>query len=296
LFIISNEPITKAVQLLQNSIKNRITLSLTNVKNAKETEYIQLVIQSLNLCLQISQYNTDYLYNVALDSAEFISKKTTAGSNEYFSALVAIFRDTQEKINILSSSMEIPYVRATMYLSTTTEYIYVDQTIKYSEFVKQFYRYFKISYDKIQNSKNDADLFLTTSKAQFNKIYEKVVSAVQKTPDDDPYKAFLLCYLEKTLTVYKQTTDCFKTQIDQSKVFISQVGDGSKYALYQEIVQRVDSINAMYSSILIESFEYSKNPASVSILDSEYDIIFYRTKIVSTYVVQTSEIEMGFTI
>jgi len=244
----------------------------------------------LEISQQIYQCNIDYLNSVVSDSLQYISQQTTPGSQEYTIALIVIYRDTEEKISELSSTMEIPLKR-TIYPLTSKEYNCVTQSVDYSEFVKNFYQYFDVKIEEIYNTQNDADLFLTNSETQFNMIYEKVNTAVQQAPDD-AYKTFLLSYLQKTITVYKQTTCYFKEQIVQTQQFISETGDNSKSALYKEITQRMDSITVLYSSVLIKCYQYSMNSSSITIYQSEYDVITVETTIVSSYTTTTyGEIE-----
>lgn len=293
-FIISSKPITKIIEIIRSSPKNKITSCLTNVQSAGETEYTKVVIKSLEICQQITQYNADYLEIVTSDSLKYLSEVTTPDSADYYRALIIIFRDTQEKSKILFSTMVIPLKRTTSYSLTSDVYLEVPQTMECKDFVNNIYKYFEVNIEEVYNNDNDADLYLQNSMTQFNKIYETVVKAVKETQDDS-YKTFLLCYLEKTIAVYKQTTNCFKEQIVQSQQFISQRED-SKCAFYKEITQRMDSINIMYYGVLIKSYQYAKNTSSVSIFVSEFDVITTQTEIVTSYTTITHERTLEFSV
>ncbi|XP_050059018.1 uncharacterized protein LOC114121223 isoform X36 [Aphis gossypii] len=280
-FITSGIQVTQSIENFQLSIECKVEKSLTYVQEKEQNEYTKVVIQSLKISQQIYQCNVEYLKSVVSDSIQFISKEITTDSDESIFAFIILYKDTQEKLAILSSTMEIPLKR-TVYSVDTTEYLNVSQTVDYGDYIQSFYAYFEVCYEEVYNNQNDAELFLKNSMTQFNAIYEKVVEAVQSAPDD-AYKTFLLSYLQKTLTVYTKTSDYFKEQIVQAKDIVSKGGDISKCALFQEIRQRSETVIVIYSAVLIKCYQYAKDSKIVTINNSEFDVITIQTQVVSSY-------------
>lgn len=267
--------ITKTLEFFQTSVTTKLSSSISTVQASQQNENTKLVLVALQCSEQQFQCNYKYLDSITLKTINYIEENIPCDTDDYYKALVCVYKDTNEKKLTLSSTMEIPFKRVT---DLSSGYTRVEQSVVYTKYVQEMFTYFNINYNDIVNSDKDVDLYVTNCVTKFIQISNDVMEQLKQMKNDN-YMEYLLWTLTETIRVCNETGTIFKNQICQSHSILSTMNKNSQDALFVEINQRMETILVLYFPTIVKCHQYVQNCATTNIFISEYEVILTRTTI-----------------
>lgn len=286
----SSAQVVEMLTYLQVSVTQTITTTTTmSSQLPSNNNYAKLTTTLIKSVQEIFNCNYEYLSTITTKTVEYINANTPPDSEENRQAIVCLYEDTNEKKSYLLSSIEVPIKRCSLYSTATqiNEYVFIEQTIDYNQYVLSFYKFFEINYNEVDNKDFDVELYIECCLKIFTTLHGNVMNNLNQT-SDDKYKSFLVDQLERTLEVYQKTCQSLKNEVAQMVPIIKELDKKSIETYYLECKNRMNAIIAIYTTVFTVCFQYSKSTSSVSILVSDYDVLITQTQI-TTYT-YTSEV------